>query len=82
MEEINNRAKRAPITPREIEILKLIARGCSNQQIADELDCAKETVKTHIRHILSKLNAVGRTEAARIAESQGMYDSEFENSRH
>ncbi len=82
MEEINTRAKRAPITPREIEILKLLAKGYSNQQIAVELDCAKETVKTHIRHILSKFNATDRTDAALIAKSQGVLDSALDEIWH
>lgn len=77
MNESNIRGKRAPITPREIDILRLIVKGYSNQQIAVELDCARETVKTHIRHILSKLNAAGRTHAVIIAKTQGMLEDDL-----
>ncbi|MCK9910999.1 response regulator transcription factor, partial [Microbacteriaceae bacterium K1510] len=44
------------LTPRELEVLKLIGQGKSNQEIADELIIGIKTVKTHVSNILSKLN--------------------------
>jgi len=53
-----------PLTPRELEILELLATGASNQDIAEELFLSVGTVKGHINHILGKLDARNRTEAA------------------
>ncbi|PKO12684.1 MAG: hypothetical protein CVU39_22940 [Chloroflexi bacterium HGW-Chloroflexi-10] len=58
-----------PLTERELEILVLIARGYSNQQIADELYIALFTVKKHISNILGKLGASNRTQAIAKARS-------------
>lgn len=52
------------LTPRELEVLKLIGQGKSNQEIADELIIGIKTVKTHVSNILSKLNVDDRTQAA------------------
>lgn len=52
------------LTKREIEVLKLIAQGKSNQEIADELYITLKTVKTHVSNILSKLQVEDRTQAA------------------
>lgn len=60
------------VTAREMQILKLLVKGLSNKQIAAELDLSVDTVKTHIRRILSKLNARGRTQAAVIARTTGL----------
>lgn len=57
-----------PPTRREKEILSCIARGDTNQEIADSLSISIHTVKSHVRNILSKLNAENRWEAAEIAE--------------
>lgn len=57
-----------PPTRREKEILSCIARGDTNQEIADKLSISVHTVKSHVRNILSKLNAENRWEAAEIAE--------------
>ncbi len=56
------------LSPREIEILSLIAEGKSNQEIADEIHLANSTVRWHCSNIYSKLNAANRTEAVKIAE--------------
>jgi LuxR family maltose regulon positive regulatory protein len=57
------------LTPREAEVLRLIVDGASNRAIAEALVIAEPTVKTHITHILGKLNARSRTEAiARVRE--------------
>jgi two-component system, NarL family, response regulator LiaR len=53
-----------PMTPREIEVLRLLAHGRANKQIARELGVGEETVKTHVRNILGKLRAASRTQAA------------------
>lgn len=52
------------LTPREIEVLKLIGQGKSNQEIADELIIGIKTVKTHVSNILAKLQVEDRTQAA------------------
>ena len=52
------------LTPREIEILGLLAQGKSNPQIARELVISRATVKTHVEHIISKLGVSDRTQAA------------------
>ncbi len=55
------------LTPRELEVLGLLAQGKSNKQIAAELVITERTTKFHVSSILSKLEAANRTEAAKIA---------------
>ena len=55
------------LTVREVEVLRLLARGDSNPQIAAELNITVNTVKTHISHILTKLHLENRTQAAAYA---------------
>ena len=55
------------LTPRELEVLRLIARGRSNKRIALELGVAEKTVKTHVGHVLGKLGLTDRTQAALYA---------------
>jgi len=62
----------APLTDRELEVLRLIAAGKSNQRIARDLVVALDTVKTHVTHILGKLGAANRTEAAARARQLGL----------
>jgi len=75
--EING-AKRAVYNPfteltnREMEILRLIARGLSNSEIADDLVISENTVKGHVSNILSKLHLADRTQAAVFAWDQGL----------
>ena len=75
--EING-AKRAVYNPfteltnREMEILRLIARGLSNSEIADDLVISENTVKGHVSNILSKLHLADRTQAAVFAWEQGL----------
>ncbi len=52
------------LTPREMEVLKLIGEGKTNQEIADELFIGIKTVKTHVSNVLSKLGVEDRTRAA------------------
>jgi DNA-binding NarL/FixJ family response regulator len=59
-----NGASQAGLTPREREVLALIAESKSNREIASELYVTEATVKVHVRHILKKLGARTRTQAA------------------
>ena len=52
-----------PLTSRELEVLRLLAAGSSNQAIARELVVTLDTVKKHVGHVLGKLGAANRTEA-------------------
>ncbi len=61
-----------PLTEREVEVLKLVARGLSNQQIAEDLIISEATVKTHVNRILSKLHLASRTQAALYALREGL----------
>ena len=63
-----------PLTGRELEVLRLLARGLTNRQIADDLVITERTVKFHVSTILGKLGAGNRTEAVRIAARQGLVD--------
>ncbi|MFL7892141.1 MAG: response regulator [Anaerolineales bacterium] len=60
------------LTEREMDVLKLIANGYSNSQIADELVISENTVKGHVSNILSKLHLADRTQAAVFAWQQGI----------
>ncbi len=59
------------LSPREMDILREIARGASNKEIARALGIAETTVKIHVQHILRKLNLTSRVQAAVLATSQG-----------
>jgi NarL family two-component system response regulator LiaR len=61
-----------PLTEREVEVLKLVAQGLSNQAIADKLIVSERTVRTHISNILSKLHLANRTQVALYALRQGL----------
>jgi LuxR family transcriptional regulator, maltose regulon positive regulatory protein len=60
------------LTSREVEVLRLLATGRQNQQIARELVVAPSTVKKHITHIFEKLGATNRTEATDRARQLGL----------
>jgi len=61
-----------PISPRELEVLSLMAAGKRNKEIAGDLSIAEDTVKMHVRNILSKLQVSDRTEAVTIALRRGI----------
>jgi DNA-binding NarL/FixJ family response regulator len=62
------------LSAREIEVLRMVADGSSNKMIADRLKLSEDTVKGHMRSILSKLNANDRTHAVTIAVKRGFID--------
>jgi DNA-binding NarL/FixJ family response regulator len=68
---ISRKAHAAPVGPhltdRELEVLRLVARGCANKEIAKELFISENTVKNHVRNILEKLQLHSRVEAAMYA---------------
>lgn len=65
------------LTDRELDVLKLIAKGYSNSQIAEELVISENTVKGHVSNILSKLHLGDRTQAAVFAWQQGIVQREI-----
>jgi DNA-binding NarL/FixJ family response regulator len=67
-------SQRDMLTSREDEVLRLLTMGLCNKSIARDLEIAVGTVKTHVKSIMSKLDANCRTEAARIATERGLID--------
>jgi NarL family two-component system response regulator LiaR len=61
-----------PLTPREVEVLRLVAQGLDNREIAKKLVISEATARTHISHILSKLHLASRTQAALYALREGL----------
>lgn len=61
-----------PLTEREMEVLKLLAQGLQNTEIAEELVISERTVSTHVSNILSKLHLANRTQAALYALKEGL----------
>lgn len=66
----------AELTERELEVLRLIAKGLNNREIARQLAISEKTVKTHVSNILSKLNLADRTQAAIYALKAGLAKTE------
>jgi DNA-binding NarL/FixJ family response regulator len=62
----------SPLSQRELDVLRLVVDGLSNQEIADKLILSVETVKTHMRHIMEKLAVSDRTQAAVKAMREGL----------
>jgi LuxR family maltose regulon positive regulatory protein len=62
------------LSTRELEVLQLLADGCSNREAAERLVVSVETVKTHVGHILAKLGARHRSQAVAIALRRHMID--------
>jgi NarL family two-component system response regulator LiaR len=61
-----------PLSERELDVLRLIAQGCSNKDIAERLVISEVTVRTHVSNILSKLHLASRTQAALFALKEGL----------
>jgi NarL family two-component system response regulator LiaR len=81
MEELNPHKHRETspqeqLSEREVEVLKLVARGHSNQMIAEQLIISPKTAKTHVSNILSKLGLASRTQAAVYALKAGLVSAE------
>ena len=77
MREVAAKDTAAPshsLTARELEVLRLLARGLPNKQIARELEIAEKTVKTHVSNILQKLELHDRTQAVVYALREGIVD--------
>jgi DNA-binding NarL/FixJ family response regulator len=69
---VTDSVKEEPLTPREIQVLELVAEGLSNKRIAARLDISDQTVKFHVSSICGKLGAVNRTDAVRRALRRGL----------
>ena len=63
-----------PLTPRELEVLRLVAEGLPNKMIATRLGISDQTVKFHVASIAGKLGAENRTAAVRLAIRRGLVD--------
>jgi two-component system, NarL family, response regulator YdfI len=61
-----------PLTPREVEVLHMLAEGLGNKTIARRLGISEHTVKFHVGSIFAKLNASSRTEAVTLGVRQGL----------
>ena len=72
--EIAEHATDDTLTPAEVAVLRLIAAGNANKQIADQLSITEETVKSRVKSILSKLSANDRTHAAMIGLKRGLIE--------
>jgi DNA-binding NarL/FixJ family response regulator len=66
------------LTSRELDVLRLVATGKPNKQIAAELAISERTARTHVSHILRKLHLSSRTQAALWAVREGLVDVEPE----
>ena len=72
--EIAEHATDDALTPREVDVLRLVAGGNANKEIAAQLSLTEETVKSHVRNILAKLGANDRTHAVAIGLKRGIID--------
>ncbi len=70
------RVSHRSLTTRELEVLRMVAKGMGNKEIAVALNIAEVTVKLHVSHIMEKLEAKDRTEAATIALQRGIISLE------
>ncbi len=76
MREVRTTDMPEPLAGREKDMLKLLAQGKSNKEIARHLHIVEDTVKTHVRHILAKLGAQSRTQAVLAAQRLGLVSSD------
>jgi DNA-binding NarL/FixJ family response regulator len=72
--ELAEHAAQDALTPREMDVLRLIATGNANKAIAGELSIAEDTVKSHVTNILAKLGANDRTHAVTIGLKRGIIE--------
>jgi DNA-binding NarL/FixJ family response regulator len=63
---------RVDLTAREVEVLRLAAKGLRNKEIGRVIGRAEETVKVHVKHVMAKLGASDRTEAVTLAMQRGI----------
>jgi two-component system NarL family response regulator len=74
--QLAERLSHRSLTGRELEVLRMVAKGLGNKEIAAALSIAEVTVKLHVSHVLEKLNAKDRTEAATAALHRGIISLE------
>lgn len=77
-QQLAQRLARHPLSARELEILRLIARGMKNREIAEKLCISENTVRNHVVSLLEKLGVRDRTEAIAVASQQGLVRMEEE----
>jgi DNA-binding NarL/FixJ family response regulator len=65
-----------PLTPRELEVVRLLAQGRTNRQIAQELVISFATAKVHVEHIITKLKVSDRSQAAKLVTEAGLLPPE------
>ena len=70
--KIDNRRRHLELTPRELEILRMLGRGCSNKELMEHFGLSVSTVKNHLINIREKLGAADRTQAVIIAIRRGL----------
>jgi len=70
--KLAERVTQVQLTPRELSVLRLLANGHSNKEIASALTISERTVKTHLGHLFEKLGVTSRTEAVRVATRRGL----------
>jgi len=70
------RLSHRPLTSREVEVLRMVAKGLGNKEIASTLNIAEVTVKLHVSHVLEKLSVKDRTQAATVALQRGIISLE------
>jgi LuxR family maltose regulon positive regulatory protein len=73
-ESIKKQPLPEPLSERELQVLQLLARGASNQEIAQKLVIVVDTVKRHVSHVFSKLGVSNRVQAVRQAQALGLFD--------
>jgi DNA-binding NarL/FixJ family response regulator len=71
-ERIAARARREPLSEREISVLRLVMKGFANKQIAQELSITEATVKAHVSSVMNKMGAPDRTRAVTVAIERGI----------
>ncbi len=83
LQEIARPAEQQPapeaLTAREMEVLRLIAQGLGNQEIADRISVSEPTVRAHVSRILGKLHLASRTQAALYAVRKGLTDADADS---